>query len=69
VIRINYSDPANPREVYPAHVTADSNHPVYPVSDTGDAPWTECSFCGLSVTGDGTRHGFDAPRKEATTND
>jgi hypothetical protein len=28
---------------------------------------TECSFCGLSVTGDGTRHGFDAPRKAAIT--
>lgn len=54
---IDTSKPEYPREVHADHIAADADHAVVPVFDGSIA--FECGACGLAVTSDGLRHGFD----------
>jgi hypothetical protein len=48
---IDKTDSSYPREVAQDHINSDNDH-----SPIGNP---ECDICGLAVTGDGKRHGFD----------
>ncbi len=44
-----------PREVHNGHLLADIDHAVDP-----DYSGENCDVCGLAITSDSKRHGFDA---------
>lgn len=56
---IDESDPHYLREIGQAHLDADADHKVVPESPTEDGVADNC-VCGLAITSDGKRHGFDA---------
>lgn len=53
------SRPEWPRGVTQEHLDADADHRPDPESDYGDHIYDGCRVCGLAVTSDGTRHGWD----------